>query len=95
MSSTEPRSLAATNSSWDPRSLAARNRVVEQMRARFAAAGLSDPEHFDMWTALVTGLAAQQTANDPGGERWLRLIDNAVDMYANHVMGTSTRGNKR
>jgi len=56
---------------------------------------LSDPEHFDMWTALVTGLAAQQTANDPGGERWLRLIDNAVDMYANHVMGTSTRGNKR
>ena len=78
-----------------PEAYAVAVEVVEQMRARFAAAGLSDPEHFDMWTALVTGLAAQQTANDPGGERWLRLIDNAVDMYANHVMGTSTRGNKR
>ena len=78
-----------------PESYAFAVQMFEQMRARLAAARLGDRVHFDMWTALVTGLAAQQTANDPGGERWLRLIDNAVDMYANHVMGTSTRGNKR
>ncbi len=34
---------------------------------------------------MTAGLAAQQTANDPGGDRWLRLIDDAVDMYLDHV----------
>ena len=60
--------------------------VFDQMRARLALAGVSDPEHFDLWTALVAGLSAQQTANDPGGDRWLRLVDEAVDMYADHIM---------
>ena len=61
--------------------------VHEEMRARFAAAGLTDPAQFDLWTALVAGLAAQQTSNDPGGDRWLRLIDEAADMYADYVLG--------
>jgi len=60
--------------------------VVEQGRAHFAAAGITEPAHFDLWTALVSGLASQQSANDPGGDRWLRLIDDAVDMYADHVL---------
>ena len=64
--------------------------VFEQMRARFAAAGLTRPVHFDMWTALVAGLSAQQTTNDPGGDRWLRLIDEMVDMYADHVLPRQT-----
>jgi AcrR family transcriptional regulator len=59
--------------------------IVETTRTRFAAAGLTDPAAFDLWTAVMTGLAAQQTANDPGGDRWLRLIDDAVDMYADHM----------
>jgi AcrR family transcriptional regulator len=62
--------------------------VFDQMRARFAAAGLDDPAQFDIWTALVAGLATQQTANDPGGQRWIRLIDEVVDMYADHMLGT-------
>jgi AcrR family transcriptional regulator len=65
--------------------------VVEAMRARFAAAGLSDPDQFDIWTALVAGLAAQQIANDPGGDRWIRRIDDVVDMYANHVLRPDAR----
>jgi AcrR family transcriptional regulator len=69
--------------------------VFEQMQARFAAAGLSDPAQFDMWTAIVAGLAAQQTANDPGGDRWLRLIDEVVDMYADHVLGKQTPRRQR
>jgi AcrR family transcriptional regulator len=69
-----------------PEAYAVAVQVFEQMRARFAAAGLTDPAAFDMWTALVGGLAAQQTANDPGGNRWLRLIDEVVDMYADHIM---------
>jgi hypothetical protein len=65
------------------------------MRARLAAAGLSDPVHFDMWTALVGGLSAQQATNDPGGDRWLRLIDEMVDMYADHVLGKPTPRRQR
>jgi AcrR family transcriptional regulator len=70
-----------------PGSYALALQALEQMRARFAAAGLSDPAQFDLWTALLAGLAAQQTSNDPGGDRWLRLIDEAAGMYADHVLG--------
>jgi AcrR family transcriptional regulator len=62
-------------------------RVLEEMRERFAAAGLKDPADLDLWTALVAGLAAQQTANQPGGDRWLRLTDEAAEMYTDHVLG--------
>jgi AcrR family transcriptional regulator len=78
-----------------PDSYALAVEVYEQMRARFAAAGLSDPGKFDLWTAVVAGLAAQQTSNDPGGDRWLRLIDEAVDMYADHVLGPQTPRRQR
>jgi AcrR family transcriptional regulator len=73
-----------------PGSYALAMRVFEQMRARFAAAGLTDPAQFDLWTALAAGLAAQQTSNDPGGDRWLRLVDEAADMYADHVLQEPT-----
>jgi len=30
--------------------------------------------------AVFTGLASQQISNDPGGNRWKRLVDPAVDL---------------
>jgi AcrR family transcriptional regulator len=74
-----------------PESYAFAVQVFDQMRARLALAGISDPAHFDMWTALVAGLSAQQTANDPGGDRWLCLVDEAVDMYADHFIPRDQR----
>lgn len=68
-----------------PEAYAIAMQVYEQMRERFAAAGLGGPTAFDIWTALVSGLSAQQIANDPAGDRWLRLIDEVVDMYVDHV----------
>jgi AcrR family transcriptional regulator len=68
-----------------PESFALAVEVFDQMRGRFSAAGLTDPADFDLGTALIAGLSAQQTANQPGGDRWLRLIDDAVDMFADHV----------
>ena len=65
--------------------------VYEQMRVRCAAAGFGSHAAFDIWTALVSGLSAQQTANDPTGDRWLRLIDEVVDMYVDHVTPTRQR----
>ena len=73
-----------------PGSYALAMRVFEEMQGRFAAAGLTDPAQFDLWTALAAGLAAQQTSNDPGGDRWLRLVDEAADMYADHVLQKPT-----
>jgi hypothetical protein len=69
--------------------------VFEKMRERVAAAGLGDRRAFDIWTALVSGLSAQQNANDPGGDRWLRLIDDVVDMYLDHSMNKQNNRAKR
>jgi hypothetical protein len=59
--------------------------VFTKGRAALSAAGLTDDVDFDLWTALVAGLARQQLANDPGGDRYMRLIDDAVEMFVKHV----------
>lgn len=51
----------------------------------FARCGVSEPEAIDLFTALGTGLADQQLSNDPGGDRWIRLIDDAVEMFYEHT----------
>lgn len=45
-----------------------------------ARAGLTEPGDVDLWTAVLSGLATQQVSNDPGGDRWVRLVDRAVDL---------------
>jgi hypothetical protein len=52
------------------------------MREALAAIGVHEDADIDLYTALITGLIDQQWANDPGGSRWARLVDRAVDMYA-------------
>ena len=56
-----------------------------------ARAGITDPTDMDLFTALVAGLGLQQSANDPGGDRWRRLLDRAVDMYVREVLGPPSR----
>lgn len=58
---------------------------LQRMQTRFAAIGLADPHALDLLTALGTGLADQQISNDPGGDRWIRLIDEAMEMFYNHL----------
>lgn len=70
-----------------PEAFALATQVVNEMRARLAAVGLTDPRAFDVWTALVSGIAGQQIANEPGGDRWVRLIDEIVDAYADRLIG--------
>lgn len=53
--------------------------------------GITDPDAADLWTAILAGLASQQNANDPGGERWRRLIPRAVDMFLSEVGPGTTR----
>ena len=56
-------------------------RALDGTRARLARNGITDPRHVDMWTAWATGLVDQQLSNDPGGDRWVRLIDDFVEMF--------------
>jgi AcrR family transcriptional regulator len=55
------------------------------MTDRLAACGIEDQGAVDLWTALLSGLAHQQVANDPGGDRWERLAEPAVDMYLTSI----------
>jgi AcrR family transcriptional regulator len=67
-----------------PESYAPAVRALDSARQRLDAAGVRDPRHVDLWTALMTGLVDQQISNDPGGDRWIRLIDDVVAMFLAH-----------
>ena len=62
---------------------------LSEMQGHFASFGIDDPRDIDLWTALGTGLTDQQISNDPGGDRWVRLIDDAVEMYLGYVTARS------
>jgi AcrR family transcriptional regulator len=59
-------------------------RELEATRRRLARNGVRGSRHVDLWTALMTGLVDQQISNDPGGDRWARLIKDAVRMFLAH-----------
>ena len=71
-----------------PDSYAIAVEILASVRVILARAGVRDAADFDLWTAVVVGLAGQQLANDPGGDRYIRLIDDAVTMFADHILGT-------
>ncbi len=64
-----------------PASYAVAQTFYEIAQQRLAAVGASEPESIDLFSALVNGLAHQQVANDPGGDRWVRLAERSVDMF--------------
>jgi AcrR family transcriptional regulator len=59
-------------------------RALDASRERLALNGITQPRHVDLWTALLNGLVDQQVSNDPGGDRWTRLIGEAVTMFISH-----------
>jgi AcrR family transcriptional regulator len=56
-----------------------------------AAFGMPTQRHLDMWTALTTGLVGQQISNDPGGDRWIGLIEEAVAMFVDYYQSPGRR----
>lgn len=68
-----------------PASYALANQFLDEARVRLAAAGLTRPQDLDLFTAVIGGLVNQQLANEPGGTRWIDLVDETVDMYLNHA----------
>ncbi len=64
---------------------------LAEVGALLARCGVSDPAAVDLFTALGTGLADQQLSNDPGGDRWIRLIDDAIEMFDEHITDKAER----
>jgi AcrR family transcriptional regulator len=48
------------------------------------AAGLVSERAFDLLIATSRGLVAMQNANEPGGDRWIRLTDEVVEILVDH-----------
>ena len=60
-------------------------RALDLTREYLARHGVTDPRHFDLWVAVMTGLVDQQIANEPGGDRWTGLVEDAVRMLLSHT----------
>jgi AcrR family transcriptional regulator len=68
-----------------PESYAPSVEGLEITRQALVDVGGTDPRDLDLFTAIVTGLIDQQISNDPGGDRWYRLLDEALDMFFAHI----------
>jgi AcrR family transcriptional regulator len=68
-----------------PESYAPAVAVLELFRERVATYGVDRDQDIDLYVAIVGGLADAQLANDPGGDRYARLLDRAIDMYADNL----------
>lgn len=68
-----------------PESYAVAVQALTRVQDDMAALGITDPQAGDLATALFTGLVSQQIANEPGGSRWLRLVDRAASMLLTEV----------
>jgi AcrR family transcriptional regulator len=66
-------------------SYALARRVLDGTRRNLAGVGLHDEAHLDMWTSVIAGVVAQQTSNEPGGQRFVRHLDRLIDMYLSHL----------
>ncbi len=64
-----------------PESYAGAVAVLERFQAICATHGITRQRDIDLYVAIVGGLIDAQLANDPGGDRWRRLVTHAVDMF--------------
>ncbi len=67
-------------------SFALAQEVLSDFSQVLVDAGITGAASLDLWTAVLTGLVNQQVSNDPGGDRWAGLVDEAVDMFLAHVL---------
>jgi AcrR family transcriptional regulator len=60
-------------------------RVMALFQQQLALIGVRSAADVDLCVAIIGGLIDAQLANDPGGDRWIRQLRRAVDMFADEV----------
>ena len=65
-----------------PEAYASSVATYQVMLTEAARWGLTRQQDTDLFAAVIGGLIDGQLANDPGGQRYARLIDRAMDMFA-------------
>jgi AcrR family transcriptional regulator len=65
-----------------PEAYASSIATYQVMLTEGARWGIRRQQDTDLMAAIIGGLVDGQLANDPGGHRYERLIDRAMDMYA-------------
>lgn len=65
-------------------SFALAEQLITRARRLLAALGVDSDEQLDVYTALLAGLGSQQVANDPGGDRWRRLLRPLLELFLDH-----------
>jgi AcrR family transcriptional regulator len=66
-------------------------KALDVTRELLARIGVHDPRHLDILTAVTTGIVDQQISNDPGGDRWTRLVEDVVRMCLAHFTSEKTQ----
>jgi AcrR family transcriptional regulator len=61
-------------------------RLIDRCVVLLSALGAGSRAHVDVYTAIVGGLGAQQVANDPGGDRWIRHLEPLLDLFLDHFV---------
>jgi hypothetical protein len=64
-----------------PESWALALEFYEAAAAVLSTAGLTRQSDVDLFSALISGMCSQQAANDPGGDRWVKHAELAVDLF--------------
>ncbi|MFL6238264.1 MAG: TetR/AcrR family transcriptional regulator [Actinomycetes bacterium] len=77
-----------------PEAYAPAVQVMEDTLREFDRLGIPT-DAIDLYTAIVGGLAAQQVANDPGGNRWKPQVDRAMDAFCDYVGVPATKSRAR
>jgi AcrR family transcriptional regulator len=77
-----------------PESYAPALDILDHVRPMLHECGIADARAFDVWTGVTAGLAAQQNANQPGGDRWVRLADEVTDMFLAHFRPAKHKGKR-
>ncbi len=68
-----------------PESYAPSQAVLSLFRERLAQIGVRRAADVDLCVAIIGGLVDAQFANDPGGDRWVKQLSRAMDMFADEV----------
>ena len=71
--------------------LAPAEAVLARAQALLHAAGLSDTGDVDCFVAMIGGLIAATSANDPGGDRYTRHLDRLIDLYLDNTQEGNDR----